>query len=48
MFCRMGGVSEKLEDVVADRSFLYVSKVDIVCDQVGGQKITADGVESSV
>ena len=44
----MRGVSEKLEDVVANRSFLYASKVDTVCDQVGGQKITANGVESSV
>ena len=45
---RVGGIDKKLEDVVTDHSFLYVSKIGTVCDEVGAQQMTVTGAMFSV
>ena len=45
---RGGAADEKLEDVFTDRSSLYVSEIDTVCDQIDFQQITATGVVPSM
>ena len=45
---RTGGAGEKLKDVSTDHSFIYVSKIDSVCDEVSVQQVIATGGASLV
>ena len=45
---RRGGAGEKLKDVFTDHSFIYVSKIDGMCDKVGVQQEVSTGGTSSV
>ena len=45
---RRRGADEKLKDVFTDHSFLYVPKIDSVCDEVSLQQVVTIGIASSV
>ena len=45
--CRRGA-RDKLKDMFTDHSFLYISKIDSVCNEVDVQQVVIIGAVSSV